>query len=199
MGKYYIAISQLLQHEDKVRNQRTNWFLIIQGFLIAAITDVIVVDKVPLSKTCIIEVLLGIGVAVSCAFYFAAWRSEKAYTMGLKCWDNYLRTHLRNIMDYPPVCLLTRNILDFNRNTDIANDIGQWDWNNMLHNQLLYDCQTSVHTPKRILINKRKPSNSFKVKRDLFLNRWDILLPYLFVPLLFLFVEVTLMVLLILY
>ena len=34
---YTETIRQMIKHEDEVRNQRTNWFLVIQGFLIAGI------------------------------------------------------------------------------------------------------------------------------------------------------------------
>lgn len=39
LKEYNNTIREMIKHEDEVRNQRTNWFLIIQGFLIAGLCD----------------------------------------------------------------------------------------------------------------------------------------------------------------
>ena len=37
MWKYRNAIREMIKDENEIRNQRTNWFLVIQGFLIAGV------------------------------------------------------------------------------------------------------------------------------------------------------------------
>ncbi len=54
----------MLEHEDEVRNQRTNWFLVIQGLLINAIF-IVVTKKDFESQTIAISLLLFIGTILS--------------------------------------------------------------------------------------------------------------------------------------
>lgn len=42
--EYNDSIRRMLEHEDGVRSQRTNWFLVIQGLLINAILMVLKIE-----------------------------------------------------------------------------------------------------------------------------------------------------------
>ena len=100
--EYREAIREMIKSENEIRNQRTNWFLVIQGFLIAGICQLPDSSYLPFF-------IAMVGYVSSVAFRHAAWRSTLAVSYVLACWENHvgdLRTKL------PPVSLITKEILD---------------------------------------------------------------------------------------
>lgn len=106
LKEYNNEIRRMLQHEDNIRNQRTSWFLVIQGFLINGIL-LVLTNKDFESKPDAITVLLIIGIIISFSFLYAAFISNKAYSQGKNHWRDIKKTYLET-NNYPPVCLLEK-------------------------------------------------------------------------------------------
>lgn len=110
LKEYNNAIRQMLQHEDNIRNQRTTWFLVIQGLLINGILLVLTNKDLELKlKLTAVAILLLIGLLISISFFYAADLSHKAYTRGKRYWNDIIK---HNSKDFPPICLLADNTLD---------------------------------------------------------------------------------------
>lgn len=105
--EYNDSIRKMLEHEDMIRSQRTNWFLVIQGLLINAILIVLEVEDVKF-RAIAVSLLLIIGTLVSLSFLYAAYLSSKASREGKKIWIKIVNENGVNIDDFPPICLLTR-------------------------------------------------------------------------------------------
>lgn len=105
--EYNNSIRRMLEHEDDVRSQRTNWFLVIQGLLINAILMVLKVEDVKF-RTIAISLLLIIGTLVSLSFLYAAYLSSKASHEGKRFWQKVLNENRASIEDFPPICLLAK-------------------------------------------------------------------------------------------
>lgn len=105
--EYNDSIRRMLEHEDMIRSQRTNWFLVIQGLLINAILIVLEVEDVKF-RAIAVSLLLIIGTLVSLSFLYAAYLSSKASREGKKIWIYILNKNGGDIDDFPPICLLTR-------------------------------------------------------------------------------------------
>ncbi len=106
--EYNNIIRRMLEHENEVRNQRTNWFLIIQGLLINAIF-IVMTNKDFESQTIAISLLLFIGTIISLSFLYAAKLSSKASSQGKIFWQDVLNNNQANIEDFPPICLLAKD------------------------------------------------------------------------------------------
>lgn len=129
---YHNIIRQMIKDENEIRNQRTNWFLVIQGFLIAGYCELL--SKQPNNIDCFMLGIIVIGVAASIAFRYAAWRSQKATDMALTCWDTFLETYGFKVKQFPPICLFTNGVIKLeSKNND---NIGCYEWNNMLHDKM---------------------------------------------------------------
>lgn len=105
--EYNDSIRRMLEHEDGVRSQRTNWFLVIQGLLINAILMVLKIEDFKF-RAIAISLLLVIGTLVSLSFLYAAYLSSKASREGKEFWVNVLNENRVNIEDFPPICLLAK-------------------------------------------------------------------------------------------
>ena len=106
--EYNDSIRRMLEHEDGVRSQRTNWFLVIQGLLINAILMVLKIEDFNF-RAIAISLLLVIGTLVSLSFLYAAYLSSKASSRGKEFWVNVLNENRANIEDFPPICLLAKD------------------------------------------------------------------------------------------
>lgn len=181
IGKHYDeVIRNLIDKENTTRNQRTNWFLLIQGFLVAAFCDIInpedftnngnilvlhLTDFIPITSICILFVICLIGLLSSISFLYAAWRSEKAMQMLLRCWDIFRLENKKSLKDYPPVIALTKPIIENERsstgNEKLDEDINKW-------NKCIHDMMRPHLT-----------------RKDVTYNKLEFLLPYKFIPCLF--------------
>jgi len=102
MKEYNNTIREMINHENEIRNQRTNWFLVIQGFLIAGICQLKCDDSN-------IQIMISIiGIFTSLSFCHAAWRSMLAVTYAINCWEYKTKATDK----YPPVSLITKEILN---------------------------------------------------------------------------------------
>ena len=153
---YHNIIRQMIKNEDEVKNQRTNWFLIIQGFLIAGFCS--------LCEKCNLGVLSllisSLGLIVSVSFGYAAWRSTKAVTMAIACWKLYLEEHGKKQSEYPPINLITKEIIS--HKVDVAEThivLAEW-------NKKIYD---KMYEGKFSFIDRK-------------INELEFLLPYRFLP-----------------
>lgn len=106
--EYNDIIRRMLEHEDEVRNQRTNLFLVIQGLLINAIFMLMTNEDFE-PKTIAISLLLFIGTMISLSFLYAAKLSSKASSQGKIFWLDVLNDTKADIKDFPPICLLAKD------------------------------------------------------------------------------------------
>lgn len=110
-GNYAETIRQMIKNEDEVRNQRTNWFLVIQGFLIAGICNSSCTD------TLLKIIIVCVGGITSISFYHAAWRSTLATTYVLSWWK--INKGKESEENLPPVSLITKDVLDAEKRENI--------------------------------------------------------------------------------
>ena len=159
MENYHNIIRQMIKNEDEVRNQRTNWFLIIQGFLIAGLCALC--EKCNQGVLSLLISLLGLIVSVS--FGYASWRSTKAVTMAIACWKLCLEKHEKKLLEYPPINLITKEIISHKIDVDDTR-IGTAEWN-----KTIYD---KMYERKFPFIDRK-------------INGLEFLLPYRFLPFVF--------------
>ena len=159
MRNYHNIIRQMIKNEDEVRNHRTNWFLIIQGFLIAGLCALSESGEYDL-LTLLISFL---GILVSVSFGYAAWRSTKAVDMAIACWKLFLEENGKVLSEYPPINLITKGIIS--HKIDVSDDnIGEAQWNKKIFNRMYSD--------KNYFIDRK-------------INELEFLLPYRLLPLIF--------------
>lgn len=153
----------MINAEDHIRNQRNNWFLASQGLIFAGECSLLSSDNM-IPKELLI-MIGSLGMIMSVAFMYAAWRSEKAISMAIACWDIFLKDHNKKISDYPPVNLITKGIIGSDCCFD--NTIGINEWNMRIGNQM-YSSKSSC---RKCMDEK--------------LNRHDYFMPFKMMPLLF--------------
>lgn len=163
---YHNVIRQMIKDENEIRNQRTNWFLVIQGFLVAGCCELYANRS--LDKIFITLIMISIiGFITSCSFLHAAWRSEKAIKMLLAVWDIFIGEANKRYKDYPPVIALTSGII--NKYKDDKNKkFTDNDKRELEIYYLMYYKKTNI-----------------KRKWDSFLNKLDFLLPFMSIPVVF--------------
>lgn len=163
---YHNVIRQMIKDENEIRNQRTNWFLVIQGFLVAGCYELYANRS--LDKIFIMLIMISIiGFITSCSFLYAAWRSEKAIKMLLAVWDIFIGEADKRYKDYPPVIALTSGII--NKYKDDKNKkFTDNDKRELEIYYLMYYKKTNI-----------------KRKWDSFLNKLDFLLPFMSIPVVF--------------
>lgn len=86
LKEYNNEIRRMLQHEDNIRNQRTSWFLVLQGLLINGILPLFT-NKDFEFKSITIAILLLVGTIISLSFFYAAMLSNEAYREGKNYWQ----------------------------------------------------------------------------------------------------------------
>ena len=160
VANYGDTIRQMIKNEDEVRNQRTNWFLIIQGFLIAGLCDLSSSGCIKnYNNKALVVFIIIIGIVTSISFLFAAWRSSLAINFALSCWKDRLGNDSEE--KYPPVSLITKEILEARGHSSDS-------WKNRIYNRMY----------------ERK--NECRKCLDDHLNKMDRLLPYKILPIIFL-------------
>lgn len=159
--EYRKTIREMIKHENEIRNQRTNWFLVIQGFLIAGICK--------LSCDSYLHFLIAIvGIVSSIAFRHAAWRSTLAVSFALACWENRVSANLRTKL--PPVSLITKEILDAEKSPKNDNS---WE---MKIQKLMYRDKTEDELRSDKRWNKRDYLLPYRSLPVLFLIFWSLYL-----------------------
>ena len=155
---YADVIRQMIKNEDEVRSQRTNWFLVIQGFLIAGLCQMDCHDNI------LAYLIVLIGLTTSLSFWHASWRSTLAVTFALSCWKDCLKEEPES--KYPPVSLITKEILKKDNLSNHNSD----PWIQEIYNRM----------------NENK--SCWIMGLDNLRNKCDCLLPYKFLPKLFLLI-----------
>lgn len=163
---YHNVIRQMITSENEIRNQRTNWFLVIQGFLVAGCCE-LYANKSLDEIFFILFIISTIGIITSCSFLHAAWRSEKSIEMALACWDIFLEKYGLTTRNFPPVILLTERII---RNGGFQNP----------------DDDENIKYEKKIF-RKIYEQNNGKSCKDGKYNKRDYIMPFKAIPKLFLF------------
>lgn len=174
---YHNVIRQMIKDENEIRNQRTNWFLVIQGFLIAGCCE-LYANKC-LKEIFILLIMISIiGFITSCSFLYAAWRSEKSIEMALACWNIFLEKNGFTTQVFPPVILLTEGVI---RNGGLANPN---DNENIKYENEIF----------RKMYEKSKGRSC----NDSIFNKFDCIMPFKAIPKLFLYLWLLTLILLIL-
>lgn len=163
---YHNVIRQMITNENEIRNQRTNWFLVIQGFLVAGGCE-LYANKGFDEIFILLFAISIIGIIASCSFLHAAWRSEKSIEMALACWNIFLEKCGLTIQDFPPVILLTERII---RNGGFTN---QNDDENIKYEKKIF--------------RKMYENNDGRSCKDSKSNKWDCIMPFKAIPKLFLY------------
>ena len=154
--EYREAIREMIKSENEIRNQRTNWFLVIQGFLIAGICQLE-------NKDLYFQFLIAlVGMVAALSSWYAAWRSKLAVTFALSCWKYHLRKENKKKEDYAPISLITKEILEVDNSTG-----NNPSWEAEIQG-LMY------------------PDKGCKLCFHKILNQYDMILPYMAFPVLFL-------------
>lgn len=161
---YNNTIREMIKHENEIRNQRTNWFLVIQGFLIAGAYQI--------EHESFLQVNISIvGVVTSISFAYAAWRSSLAINYAYACWKSFLEDKKESGEDYPPISLITKEIIE-----------------------IRYPQKEPVSSKERLL-KFMYPENCLDLRLGKCLNYCDCLLPYKTLPVLFLMFWIVVLVL----
>ena len=170
---YHNIIRQMITNENEIRNQRTNWFLVIQGFLVAGCCE-LYANKCLNQIYYLLLIIFVIGIVTSVSFWHAAWRSEKAIEMLLACWDIFIRDNNRSIKEFPPVIALTKSIIQkhkFNKQHPTVND------------------NREIEIFRQIYcVGKNHKKIKWKIRCDFWCNRFDCMLPFKAIPIVFLIV-----------
>lgn len=170
-NNYHNIIRMMITTENEIRNSRINWFLVIQGFLFAGLCEIFSKESICLccdKNKYLILIIVIIGIVTSISFLFAAWRSEKAISMAMNAWNLFLEEKPAVIKDYPPICLITDSIIS--EKIPMKDVIGINDWIEDI-NRLMY--------PK---------GRECKKCWDRLINKFEWLMPYKFLPIVFIMV-----------
>lgn len=154
---YRETIREMIKHENEIRNQRTNWFLVIQGFLIAGIC------KLP-SESYLHLLIAIVGFVSSIAFRHAAWRSTLAVSYALACWEKRVGAERKTKL--PPVSLITKDILDAEKSSKKDNS-----WKLAIR-ELMYRDKTEDELRKDKKKNQRDYLLPYRLLPVLFLVFW---------------------------
>lgn len=163
---YHNVIRQMIKDENEIRNQRTNWFLVIQGFLVTGCCE-LYANKCQCNINDLILIISSIGIVTSLSLVYASWRSEKSIKMLLAVWDIFIGEADKRYKDYPPVIALTSGII--NKYKDVENK--KFTDNDKRELEIYY-----------LMYYKKS-----KIKRewDFLLNKCDFILPFRSIPVIF--------------
>lgn len=175
LERYNDVIRQLIIHENEIRDYRNNWQFTINGFMVAGYIAAFVKQEVNYTD-CICIVIAIMGIFISISFLYAAWRSRMAVSMALSCWNLMLEIQKERIINYPPVCLITENII---KNITVAGEdnIGINEWNHLLNGKIM---------------KNKKEFEKWRLKTY---NKIDVFMPYVFMPKVFLLLWIILFLL----
>lgn len=163
---YNQVIRELVTHENEIRDSRNKWLLLINSFMLGGYVTVLIKNEVA-HNYMICPVIALVAFFVSLSFIYAAWRSSLSLSMALGCWDLVLERNCARVIDCPPVCLITKSIIEQIQVSSEDDVIGVNEWNALIYEKLL-----GKNSKKMVCMKKR-------------LNKADFLMPYKFVPVIF--------------
>lgn len=176
-ANYHNIIREMIKNEDEVRNSRNNWFMAIQGFLVAGTCELTSVSE---NNVTLIFIIAIVGLSTSLSFGFAAWRSERAVAMALACWDIFLIQHKKVIKDYPPINLLTEGVINYmNKNKSVKSNkrdkIEKNRWEKHLYLKM-YNDRKHMYKRYHYILNKLNCLMPFKLVPKVMALFWILLL-----------------------
>ena len=133
---YNQIIRQLINHENEIRDQRNKWQLTIYGFMIAGYVAAFIKQDIYCNNI-ICLVISFVGLIITFSFFLASCVSNLSISMALSCWNIALERNGERIINYPPVCLITRNIIENNTIPLGDDNIGINEWSTLIHDRLL--------------------------------------------------------------
>ncbi len=165
------AIRHSMEVECDIRNTRTNWFLVFQAALGGGLIQLLLSNTTYSSRLWSIIIIALIGSVISVSFALAAWRSDKAIDMLFAYWDQIRSENGMKIKDYYPISPISKSIIYhfFMNSYDKNNDDSIWE----------HDIAKRMHIGRP----------------DKWINKCDILMPYKFLPWMFLFCWIILLLL----
>ena len=165
------AIRHSMEVECNIRNTRTNWFLVFQAALGGGFIQLLLSNASHCCRLAGIIIMSFIGGIISVSFIIAAWRSDKAIDMLFAYWDQIRCETGMKIKDYYPISPISKNIIYnfFMNSYDKNNDDSIWE----------HDIAKRMHIGGS----------------DKWINKCDILMPYKFLPWMFLFCWIILLML----
>lgn len=134
---YNQIIRELIAHENRVRDDRNKWQYAIYAFMLGGYVTVFVAKNIIVYNYIICLIISIMGLLISLSFIYAAWRSSLAISMALNCWNLALERNRARIIDCPPVCLITKNIIEQRRVSPDEDIIGANEWNEIMYERLL--------------------------------------------------------------
>ena len=169
---YHKVIREMIKNENELRSSRNNWFVAIQSFLFTVVCEICLKDSYSICcSSCndirkhLLVVVISAGIITSISFLFAAWRSAKAIAMAMSAWNRFLGENQQVIKDYPPVCLITDSVIS--KTVPSIDNIGIGDWVNPMNKQMYPD------------------GDECKKCRDKLINKFEWLMPFKFMPIIF--------------
>lgn len=164
---YNQIIRELIAHENRVRDDRNKWQYAIYAFMLGGYVTVFVAKNIIVYNYIICLIISIMGLLISLSFIYAAWRSSLAISMALNCWNLALERNRARIIDCPPVCLITKNIIEQRQVSPDEDIIGANEWNEIMYERLLGERDELVTC----------------ITREL--NKADFLMPYKMCPAIF--------------
>lgn len=168
------AIRHSMEIECNIRNTRTNWFLVFQAALGGGLIQLLLSNATCYCKMGGIIMLSIIGLAISASFIHAAWRSDRALSMLFAYWDQVRSENGKNVADYYPISPINEHIISSYYSHSYEENFETSVWEHKL--------------AQRMNLKKYRIGNKF-------MNKCDILMPYKFLPWMFLFCWIILLVL----
>ena len=92
---------QLIEKETEIVNQRTNWSLVLQSFLLTAYWYVS--KSSIMRKEWYLGIIIIVGMVYSMSTIYSIWSNERAIASILFNWENFLKSRGEKLEDYPPV------------------------------------------------------------------------------------------------
>lgn len=165
------AIRHSMEVECNIRNTRTNWFLVFQAALGGGFIQLLLSNASHGCRLAGIIIMSFLGGIISVSFIIAAWRSDKAIDMLFAYWDLIRCETGMKIKDYYPISPISKNIIYnfFMNSYDKNNEDSIWE----------HDIAKRMHIGGL----------------DKLANKCDFLMPYKFLPWMFLFCWIFLLVL----
>lgn len=158
------AIRYSMEIECNIRNTRTNWFLVFQAALGGGLIQLLLSNATCYCKMGGIIMLSIIGLAISASFIHAAWRSDRAISMFFAYWDQIRCENGMNVADYYPISPINEHIISSYYSHSYEENFEDSVWEHKL--------------AQRMNLKKHRKWNKF-------MNKFDCLMPYKFLPKIF--------------
>lgn len=155
------AIRHSMEVECNIRNTRTNWFLVFQAALGGGLIQLLLSNATYFCKMSGSTMLSIIGVVISISFIHAAWRSDRAVSMLFAYWDQIRCENGMNVADYYPISPINEHIISSYYSHSYEKDFETSVWEHKL--------------AQRMNLKKHRKWNKF-------VNKYDCLMPYKFLP-----------------